>query len=238
MSLFGRKTSGTSPGPVPAADGQRMVSLRKEAAHSLKKHDITVDGTGGLAVYLVLDHSWSMEPFYTDGSVQRITEQALALSAEIDADGKIPVFYFASGVSSPLIASVDGFTDFVARTHTQEMWGSTAYETAIRKVAAYHQQHDAPTPGLVIFQTDGSPDSRAEAEAALREVSGLPLFFAFVGFGPKRNVQFLFELDEIEGRFRDNASAFHAADPQRVSDSALYDGVLGEFTRSWLPQVL
>ena len=237
--MFGRRkaviTAPEAPEPVQPSG---MVSLRKEAAHSLKKHGVEVDGTGGVAVYLVLDHSWSMDHHYAAGSVQRITDQVLALAVEVDDDGKVPVFYFASGTNKPKTVSLANYQGFVDSTHTKVPWGGTDYADAIRTVAAYHRKHGGGQPGLVVFQTDGSPDSRPAAIEALQEVSGHDLFFAFVGFGPKYAVDFLFELDKIEGRVRDNASAFHAADPQRVKDSDLYDGVLGEFTEEWLPQVL
>lgn len=241
MSIFGkRKSVSVAPvqdAPVPRAD---LISLRKEAAVSLKKNGLEVDGSGGVAVYLVLDHSWSMQTqgFYARGDVQRITEQAFALAREIDSDGQVPVFYFSSSVSEPVTATDANIAGFVDRTHTQAGWGGTNYVRAIRAVSEYHSRTGGGEPGLVIFQTDGSPNSRPATEAELRRISGDNLFFAFVGFGPKVNVEFLFELDEIDGRVRDNASAFHAVDPQATRDSDLYDGILKEFTREWLPQVL
>lgn len=237
--VFGRKkkVAEATPAAAPVAP-TGMVDLRKEAAASLKKNGLEVDGTGGVAVYLVLDHSWSMDLFYRRGDVQRITEQVMALSAEIDDDGKLPVFYFASDVSKPMIARVDDCAGWVDKTHTKVNWGSTDYVSAMSAVAKYHAQHGKGQPGLVVFQTDGSPDNEPTTVRKLQELSGGDLFFAFVGFGPKQSVDFLFRLDKIDGRVRDNASAFHAADPQRTLDSDLYDGVLGEFTSEWLPQVL
>lgn len=240
MSLFGKRDQAPESSPVGRDATDRVVSFRKAASVSLKKHGLEVDGTGGVAVYLVLDHSWSMQDqgFYARGDVQRITEQAFALAREIDSDGEVPVFYFSSFVSEPVIATSANISGFVDRTHTAAGWGGTNYVTAIQAVSAYHAAHGGGQPGLVIFQTDGSPDSRPAARSALKAVSGDSLFFAFVGFGPKRNVEFLFELDEIEGRVRDNASAFHAVHPQATADSDLYDGLLKEFTGQWLPQVL
>jgi hypothetical protein len=237
MGIFGKKSvsAPVQDTPVPKAD---LVSLRKEAKVSLTKHGLNVDGTGGIAVYLVLDHSASMRGYYRDGDVQRITDQVFALTLEIDADGKVPVFYYGWDTSEPETVTRDNYAGFVDRTHRNHSWGSTNTAGAIWAVAAYHAQHGGGEPGLVVLQTDGVPDSRQHARQALLDVSGDKLFFAFVGYGPRRNVDFLFELDQIAGRVRDNASAFHALDPQRTKDSDLYDGVLGEFTSEWLPQVL
>jgi hypothetical protein len=242
MSVSGKKTISAPVQDAPVAN-KGMISLRKEASVSLKKNGLEVDGTGGVAVYLVLDHSRSMVSFYRNGDVQRITEQALALAAEIDDDGEIPVFYYEWAVSEALNVSIkpespDYYAGWVDRTHAQVQWGSTNMTDTIRTVAEYHAVNGGGQPGLVIFQTDGVPDNRITARQALKDVSGQNLFFAFVGFGAKRNVDFLFELDQITGRVRDNASAFHAADPRRTRDADLYDGILKEFTADWLPQVL
>lgn len=255
---FGRKSKQTPvavavPTEQPVAPTP-MISLRKEAAVSLQKHGLEVDGTGGVEVYLVLDHSGSMEHHYARGDVQRITEQALALAVEIDNDGQVPVFYFGTNVSPSVTVTLDdsgqgtSYVGWVDRTHKGVEWGATDYDRALRAVAAYHRAHGGGAPGLCIFQTDGSPgtwgtgDDRENARQALRDISNTDatsnLFFAFVGFGPKAQVDFLFELDEIDGRARDNASAFHAADPQRTLNSDLYDGILGEFVGQFLPEVL
>lgn len=215
-----------------------LVSLRKTAAVSLKKNGLAVDGTGGIAVYLVLDHSGSMHRHYSNGDVQRITDQVLALTLEIDDDGQVPVFYFGTNVSPPVTATAANYQGFVDRTHSGASWGTTNYADTIREVARYHRDNGQGRPGIAVFQTDGSPDNRRAAETALKDVSSLNLFFAFVGFGPEQQVDFLFKLDEISGRVRDNASAFHASDPRRTRDSDLYDGILKEFTSDWLPQVL
>lgn len=203
-----------------------IVSLIKTAAVSLEK-----SGLGGqkAAVYLVLDHSGSMIDFYRDGSVQRLAEQALGLSANLDDDGNVPLVYFASHVNQAADIRLDAYQGVINRTHASVGWGSTNYAAAIDHVCDLHAGN--PTPALVIFQTDGDPDSRPAAVDALREASKQPLFFAFVGFG--HSVRFLQELDTLSGRAVDNAGFFHARDPHRVADSVLYDGLTGEFAQ-WL----
>lgn len=222
MSLF-RKTS-----EAPAADKipPGLVSLTKTAAVSLEKSGLAGQRA---AVYLVLDHSGSMMGFYRDGSVQRLAEQALGLSANLDDDGTVPLIYFGSHVNQAADARLDSYQGVINRTHQTVSWGSTNYAAAIDYVTDLH--HGSDMPALVIFQTDGEPDSRPAAIEALREASRLPLFFAFVGFG--NNIRFLEELDTLGGRTVDNASFFHARDPHRVSDSELYDGLTGEFAQ-WL----
>lgn len=235
MSLFRKTTTAPAPVPQPAGHGPAisldkvpsgLVSLTKTAAVSLEKKGLTGQRA---AVYLVLDHSGSMSGFYNDGSMQRLAEQALGLSANLDDDGNVPLIYFESHVNQQADARLDNYQGVINRTHTSVRWGSTDYARAIDYVTDIH--HGNPLPGLVIFQTDGEPDSRRDAEAALREASREPLFFAFVGFGDR--VNFLERLDDLRGRTIDNASFFHARDPHRVSDADLYDGITHEYG-SWL----
>jgi uncharacterized protein YegL len=205
-----------------------LVDLTKKAAISLEKAGITNQRA---AVYLVLDHSGSMIPLYHNGSVQRLAEQALGLSANLDDDGTVPVIYFGSTAEEPFDARVDNYTGLIDATHRRVQWGSTNYVAAMRAVLVDYQRSAATDPALVIFQTDGEPNDRGAVERALRDLSGQPLFFAFVGFGGR--VSFLEQLDTLTGRTVDNASFFHAADPQTVSDEDLYDGLTGEFAQ-WL----
>lgn len=234
MSLF-RKTTETTPVPAPAGQGPAisfdkvptgLVSLTKTAAVSLEKAGLTGQRA---AVYLVLDHSGSMTGFYRDGSVQRLAEQALGLSANLDDDGLVPLIYFGSRVDQAADVRLDSYQGVINRTHQNVAWGSTNYAAAIDHVVDSHASN--PGPALVIFQTDGSPDSRPAAVDALREASRLPLFFAFVGFG--NNIHFLEQLDTLGGRAVDNASFFHARDPHRTSDADLYDGITHEYA-GWL----
>ncbi|THA56231.1 VWA domain-containing protein [Streptomyces sp. A1136] len=205
-----------------------LVSLTKAAAVSLDKQGLTGQRA---AVYLVLDHSGSMHSYYQVGAVQRLAEQALGLSANLDDDGTVPVIYFGSRAEAPIDVRLDNYRGIVDRTHTAVPWGSTDYAAAMRAVISEYQQSGATDPAFVIFQTDGEPDDRAAAEQVLREASGLPIFWAFVGFGPRP--RFLERLDDLRGRQVDNASLFHAARPERVSDGELYDGLTAEYG-AWL----
>lgn len=235
MSLFRKTATATAPIPAPAGHGPAisldkipsgLVNLTKTAAVSLEKTGLTGQRA---AVYLVLDHSGSMIPFYQNGSVQRLAEQALGLSANLDDDGLVPLVYFGSHVSQVGDVRLDSYQGIINRTHPTISWGSTNYAAAIDYIVDLH--HGNPTPGLVLFQTDGEPDSRPAAQDALREASRHPLHFAFVGFGS--HVGFLQKLDDLRGRKVDNASFFHARDPHRVSDEQLYDGITHEYA-GWL----
>jgi hypothetical protein len=215
------KSTKTEPASFP--------SLVKAAAVSLEKHGLAGQRA---AVHLVLDHSGSMSPYYRAGDVQRLAEQTLALSANLDDDGNVPVLYFGSYVETPVDVRVDNYGGIINRTHPLVSWGSTNYAAAIRAAVREYLASGATMPGLVVFQTDGEPDSRSAAEQALRDASEFPVFFAFVGFGG--GIDFLEDLDTLPGRRVDNASFFHARDPRAVSDADLYDGITREFAQ-WVP---
>jgi vWA found in TerF C terminus len=222
-------SSAVDPRKVAAA-APGLVSLYKQAEVSLVKHQLTGERA---AVYLVLDRSASMEEYYRDGSVQRLTEQTLGLAAHFDDDGKVPVVFFSSGVDG--IAEV-GLDDYQGRIDTISgslgLMGSTNYAAAMRAVIKHYQRSGATAPGYVVFQTDGAPDSRSEATRTLCKAAKLPLFWQFVGFG-SGGFDYLRELDELsvpEKRVVDNAGFFAAGrTPGAMPDAVLYDRLMGEF---------
>src|ERR1044072_9832269 len=72
-----------------------LVDLYKSAGVSLTKHGL--DGLRA-AVYLVVDYSGSMKPYYKGGSVQALADRVLGLSAHLDDDGRVPVVFFSTDV--------------------------------------------------------------------------------------------------------------------------------------------
>lgn len=207
-----------------------LVDLYKKAGVSLDKKGLTGQRA---AVYLVLDHSGSMSGYYRNGSVQRLAEQALGLSANLDDDGIVPIIYFGSDAEKPIEADLASYQGIVDNTHRRIQWGSTNYVAAMKAVVDDYLEGDPACPAFVIFQTDGEPDDRKAVERELQAVSRLPIFWAFVGFGGR--VSFLEKLDDLKHRAIDNASFFHAADPHKVSDSDLYDALMTEYP-TWLAE--
>ena len=214
-----------------------LVSLYKSAGVSLRKH-----GLEGLraAVYLVVDYSGSMKPYYQDGSVQALADRVLGLSAHLDDDGRVPVVFFST--------DVDAETDIALAEHEGRIekivaglghMGKTSYHLAMDAVIDHYMDSGSSEPALVVFQTDGGPINKLAAERYLCKAAKLPLFWQFVGFGDPGSKQFDFlrKLDELAvpaRRIVDNAGFFHAgADPGRVSDAELYDRLVGEFPQ-WL----
>ncbi|MEU9030784.1 VWA domain-containing protein [Streptomyces sp. NPDC048383] len=214
-----------------------LVNLYKSAGISLRKHGL--EGSRA-AVYLVLDHSGSMRPYYRDGSVQALADRVLGLSAHLDDDGRIPVVFFSTEVDAVeeiTLGGHGGRVDAIAAGLGH--MGKTSYDAAMEAVIDHYLDSGASEPALVVFQTDGGPSSKLAAERYLCKAARLPLFWQFVGFGNTRSGQFDFlrRLDELPvpaKRVVDNAGYFHAGtDPRAVADSELYDRLLGEFP-AWL----
>ena len=207
-----------------------LISLTKTAHDSLVEHQLDQQNA---AVYLVLDHSGSMRGYYRSGAVQRLAEQALGLSANLDDDGTVPLIYFGDTATSAGDLRIGDHAGAIDRTHTRVRWGSTNYAAAIHAVTEQHTASGSTAPALVIFQSDGEPNSRSAAADALRYASKLPIFFAFIGFGNR--IDFLEKLDDLPGRVVDNASFFHASDPHAVADGDLYDELTAQFA-TWLTE--
>lgn len=214
-----------------------LVDLYKSAGVSLTKH-----GLGGLraAVYLVVDYSGSMRPYYRDGSVQALADRVLGLSAHLDDDGTVPVVFFST--------DVDAVTDIALADHQGKVeriaaglghMGKTSYHLAMDAVIDHYVDSGATEPALVVFQTDGGPINKLAAERYLCKAARLPLFWQFIGFGDPGSKQFDFlrKLDELPvpgRRVVDNAGFFHAGEePRKVPDGELYDRLVGEFPK-WL----
>ncbi|MET7700436.1 VWA domain-containing protein [Streptomyces sp. NPDC005485] len=214
-----------------------LVSLYKSAGVSLTKHGLSDQRA---AVYLVVDYSGSMKPYYQDGSVQALADRVLGLSAHLDDDGRVPVVFFST--------DIDAETDIALADHRGRIdrivaglghMGKTSYHLAMDAVIDHYLDSGTKDPALVVFQTDGGPTSKPAAERYLCKAAQLPLFWQFIGFGDpgSRQFEFLRKLDELavpQKRPIDNAGFFHAgSDPRKVSDDELYDRLVGEFPH-WL----
>ncbi|MCG0286894.1 VWA domain-containing protein [Streptomyces sp. PSAA01] len=217
-----------------AAQAPGLVSLYKTAAVSLTKH-----GAAGqrAAVYLVLDRSGSMRPYYRDGSVQHLAEQTLALAANLDDDGIVPVVFFSTEIDGTAEISLDAYQDRINPLHdSMGHMGRTNYHVAMQAVIDHYQSSGADDPAFVVFQTDGSPTSKAAAEHVLCTAAKLPIFWQFIGFGDDE-FRFLHRLDDLpvpNRRIVDNAGFFATGPtPKGLSDAALYDQLLQEFPQ-WL----
>ena len=87
-------------------------------------------------------------------------------------------------------------------------------------------------PAYVVFITDGGFYNRDKIKEFLIKASYLPIFWQFVGVNGS-GYGLLEELDDMGGRYVDNANFFALDDFRSVSNEELYSRLLNEFP-SWL----
>jgi hypothetical protein len=211
------------------------VNFQKRVAVSLQKQ--TEKGTGGLAwdVVALLDESYSMSNLFANGTVQEVTEAALAWTAGVDADGMAPVGGFANGHKWHGEVDLTNVTGIVQR-EGWTVWGGTDLTAGLRD--AFEVAKGATNPVYLFIVTDGAPNDQRSATNLIKEMSQYPIFvkILLVGNDPngKKFVEYLDNLEDHEpnGRLFDNVDAQHIADPSKVKDIAFFAEAMTEETDS------
>ncbi|MFJ6986112.1 MULTISPECIES: VWA domain-containing protein [unclassified Streptomyces] len=253
----------TAPSPAPRltkgeehlpVDMRKRLSLRKEqVAVSLSKRG----ATGVRArIVLVLDASGSMSFLYSRGVVADVVERMAAVAAQLDDDGSLQAWTFASEAARLPDLSVGELPEWL-RLHVRvgEMSlfrrnkkprkgmepGQVDMRTigiqneeqkAIAQVRDFVRANPASDPTLVLFFSDGGVYRDAVIEKELRAAVEEPIFWQFVGLG-RSNYGVLERFDTLPGRRVDNVGFFAVDDISTVPDQELYDRLLSEFP-SWI----
>lgn len=235
-------------------DMRKRLSLRKEqVAVSLRKH-----GAAGVVarVILVLDASGSMSGLYARGVVADVVERMAAVAAQLDDDGEIQAWTFASHparLPDLRIAELPLWLRLHVRVGELSLFGrpkkprhglqpgqidmrfvgiQNEEQKVIAEVRAFVRAYPTAAPTLVLFFSDGGVYRNAQIEQQLREAVEEPVFWQFVGLG-RANYGVLERFDTLPGRRVDNVGFFAVDDIATVPDAELYDRLLSEFP-SWM----
>lgn len=245
-----RITKGEERLPV---DMRKRLSLRKQqVAVSLSKHGLTKLTA---RVILVLDASGSMSGLYTRGTVAAVTERMAAVAAQLDDDGEMQAWTFASNparLPDLVIGELPEWLRLHVRVGQLSLFGrkkppkgllpgqvdmravgiQNEEQKVIAEVRAFVRDYPVPDPTLVLFFSDGGVYRNDEIERELREAVEEPVFWQFIGLG-RSQYGVLERFDTMPDRRVDNVGFFAVDDIEKVSDPELYDRLLSEFP-SWL----
>ncbi len=226
-----QSTAGTA---VDLSKVQRQAPGLLEPARQAG-HALTQTGLAGrrAAVYLVLDHDWHMKELYESFAVQAFAERVLALSANLDDDGTVPVI-FSSG-QEPFLEEIrlDNYRGRIEQLHTQVDWGWGNVADAMRRAVSHYQESGASDPAFVVIQVGDEPWDKAEARSLLQNTAALGMFWLFVGFG-RGKLAFYKNLNASASATFNNVAFYEASkNPGAVPGEQFYNGLVQAFA-SWM----
>ncbi|MBO4865031.1 MAG: VWA domain-containing protein [Ruminococcus sp.] len=223
-------------------ESEKRLDLRKETVKKvcLKKTDMSHLIS---RVAVVLDVSGSMTRAFQSGMVQATLERLLPLAMAFDDDGSMEVWTFDHEFKRYPPITRTNFYNYIADNKISAR-GGTMYAPVLCDVGKYFvEEEPAKIPTYVIFITDGDNADGHDTDKAIKILSHFPIFFQFVGIGGfgKNGFRYLSELDEMDGRYVDNANFFaieNLADIDVIDDASLYTKLMDEYPK-WLayPQV-
>ena len=210
----------------------QKIKLRKEKVDSL--WGAVAPGFNNIQsrVAVALDISGSMSSLFSNGTVQETLERLVPIALKFDDDGQMDAWAFNNSSHRLPSMSLDNAYNYIKDTGLHA-GGGTSYENVIDDIVKYYTvENPANIPNFVIFITDGDTWDRDKARKSIINASNYPIFWQFVGIG-RDNFAFLQELDNMSGRYVDNANFFRINNLADVNDNDLYKSLLYEYP-TWL----
>ncbi len=228
----------------------KLISLAKPLHIELAKRNL-LDCVAKVA--LVMDISGSMYERYRNGTVQDIINRVLPLAVQFDDDGELDCWYYGSKFQRRPSINMANYQSAVPTTWEKLMSDLGFLNNEIKVMNDVIECYrDSKLPAYVIFITDGGVGSGDAMKKLIRDSAYYPIFWQFVGIGQKSSKEKSFvnkilksfgstygileDLDNLEGRYVDNASFFAIDDFREVPSSELYSRLLNEFPK-WLDEI-
>ena len=210
-----------------------LVSLAKPLQLELEKRSLQ-DTIARVA--LVIDISGSMTYRFSNGTVQEIVNKTLPLAVQFDDDGELDFWYYGSRFKRMPSVNMKNYTSAVPVTWEKLMsdlgYGNNEVKVMEDVLSEYKK---SKLPAYVIFITDGGVGNERGIKDLLSKASKYPIFWQFVGVGGS-GYGVLERLDNMSGRYVDNANFFALDDFRTISNSELYSRLLNEFP-AWLKEI-
>ncbi len=206
-----------------------LLTAYKAATSTLEKHNLA--GTRA-KVYLVLDRSASMRPYYKDGSAQALGEQTLALAAHLDPAATVHVVFFST--------ELDGTGELTLPDHENKIdelhaglgrMGRTSYHAAVEEVLTHHEKSDAPTAPALVDLPDGRRPGRQDPRHPVPHGRGEEpprrlLLLRRVRRAGQQGLRLPPQAQDGQHRLLPRGP-----DPRELTDTEVYEGVLA----NWRP---
>lgn len=221
--IFGKRTVNQAVSDV------NKIDLMKNRVDLVKKISLekNISENQKSRVALVLDYSYSMDYLYDNGFVQELVERLLPLGIRFDDNEAIDVFLFHNEAYDLGEVTPSSFEGYVKKATKKYSMGGTKYAPVIKMITDKYVSEPGDV-AYVMFITDGDNSDKKESTKAIKKASKHGIFWQFIGIGTA-SFDYLEKLDNMDGRFIDNANFFQVKDLKSISDEQLYSDMMNEY---------
>ncbi len=230
---------------------KHVVSLSKCVVNLSKQSGVDLGATSAKVV-VVLDYSGSMSGLYNNGTVQKTINRLVPLGLTFDDNGSIDVYLFQNDYRKMENLNLTNYENYISNVVKRSGYtmGGTNYAPVLKAIIEGDVRNiggflgiggrtkviqaivDNGDPTFILFITDGANADCANTDAIIRKSSEMNVFIQFIGIGNGR-FEYLMQLDDMQGRKRDNTGFSKMKALDKVTDDQLYTNVLEQFSQ-WI----
>lgn len=225
FDAFKKSEPATSAPQATPIDLTKKINLSKEEVHSICLKKPVLNGLKSKVV-IAIDFSGSMSQQYRSGKVQALIEKIFPMALEFDDDGSMECWIFDNGFHRLSDITMNNIAGYITRETSKYHMGGTCYAPVMKDII--NASGNIKIPTYVLFITDGDNSDKAATTSIIKDVSKQPIFWQFVGLGSS-SMAYLEKLDDMDGRYVDNADFFKVREIADIS----YNNLLDEFP-GWL----